>query len=110
MNFLNRKLARSIPSYSQLVKLNNDEFALNTFIPFKTHQQRFVPGQEIEQETIDGRKVKNIFTIEGNTLTERQIEPNREVIITREFSANEMKGTSQVGKVISFTSNDLVEE
>lgn len=66
-----------------------------------THQQKFVPGKEIEQTTIDGRKIKNLFTIEGNKLTERQTEPQREVIIIREFYDSEMVGTSIVGDVIN---------
>jgi hypothetical protein len=91
------------------VKLNEREYALNTILPFKTHQQKFVPGEEIEQTTIDGRRVKNIFTIEGNKITERQIEPTREVIIIREFAEKEMSGQSIVGKAISNNVSYLVE-
>lgn len=56
-------------------------------------------GQEIEQTTIDGRKVKNIFTIEGNKLIEKQIEPNREVIQIREYFENEVLGTTIIGNI-----------
>lgn len=98
---MNRKLAKSITSTTQIVKISENEYGLNTIIPFKTHQQKFIPGKEIEQKTIDGRSVKNIFTIEGNKLIERQIEPNREVIITREFSDTQMIGVSTVGDVVN---------
>lgn len=58
-------------------------------------------GQEIEQTTIDGRKIKNIFTIEGNKLIELQIEPKREVTLIREFFDKEMLGQSIVGNFTS---------
>lgn len=51
----------------------------------------------MEQETCDGRKAKIIFSFtEKNTLIERQIEPNREVIITREFTDKELIGFATV--------------
>jgi hypothetical protein len=109
LNFINRKLAKTISSSTQVVKLNEREYAVNTILPFKTHQQKFVPGEESEQTTVDGRKVRNIFTIEGNKITERQIEPNREVTIVREFFEKEMLGRSIVGKVINNNVSYLVE-
>lgn len=106
---MTRKLARSISSHQVLVKLKDGEFCLSTSVSFLTHQQKFIPGQEIKTRTIDGRKVTNVFTIDGNKLIERQIEPNREVIIIREFYANEMKGILKVGEVTSHTGNEIYE-
>lgn len=106
---INRKLAKSIPSSTQIVKLNEIEYGLNTIIPFKTHQQKFVPGQETENTTIDGRKVKNMFTIDGNKLTEKQVEPNREVTIIREFYEKEMLGKSIVGSVTNVCVSTAIE-
>lgn len=82
-----------------LVKIGENEYSLNTILPFLTHQQKFTPNIESDQTTVDGRKIKNIFVIEGNVLTERQIEPTREVTIIRKFYATEMLGTSIVGKI-----------
>lgn len=109
LNFINRKLAKTIPSSTQVVKLNEREYALNTILPFKTHQQKFVPGEETEHTTVDGRRVRNIFIIEGNKITERQIEPTREVTIIREFSEKEMIGRSIVGNVVNQNWSYLVE-
>lgn len=109
LNIFNRKLAKSIPSSTQIVKLSDNEYGLNTIIPFKTHQQKFVPGIESETTTIDGRKIQNVFTIEGNKLTERQIEPNREVIIIREFFDEKLIGQSIVGDVKNNHWSKLVE-
>lgn len=56
-------------------------------------------GQEQVLTTIEGRKVKSIFRIEGHILIENQIEPNREVTIIREFYEKEFLGSSIVGNV-----------
>ena len=109
LNFINRKLAKSIPSMTEIVKLNENEYGLNTIVPFKTNQQRFVIGQETENITIDGRKIKNIFTLDGNKLIEKQMEPNREVTLIREFNAKQMLGTSIVGKIVSKHVSNVVE-
>lgn len=109
LNVINRKLARTIPSSTQIVKLSETEYGLNTILPFKTHQQKFIPGQETENMTIDGRKVKNIFTIEGNKLIEKQVEPKREVTLIREFFEKQMLGQSIVGKVTNNSVSSLVE-
>lgn len=110
MNFINRKLAKSIPSSTQVVKLNENQYSLNTILPFKTHQQKFTLGEETELTTVDGRKVKNIFTIDGNKLTERQTEENREVVIVREFNESEMIGTSIIdGKLVNKNWSTLIE-
>lgn len=36
----------TLPTSTQLVKLSDDEYAINTIIPFLTHQQRFIPGSK----------------------------------------------------------------
>jgi len=75
-----------------------------------THQQKFVLGQEVVQSTVDGRTVRNIFTLENDILVERQIEPNREVKLIREFTDKEMLGKSITGQVISLHWSKLVEK
>jgi hypothetical protein len=109
LNLINRKLARSIPSSTEIVKISETEYGLNTIIPFKTHQQKFVLDQMTENDTIDGRKVKNIFTLQGNKLIEKQIESKREVTLIREFTNNQMLGTSIVGNVKSSHVSTLIE-
>lgn len=106
---INRKLAKSLPSSTQIVKLSDNEYSLNTIIPFKTHQQRFILGQETENTTIDGRKVRNLFTFDGNKLVEKQFEDNREVTIIRMFQNTEMIGKSIVGNVETDSVSTLIE-
>lgn len=100
LNLISRKIAKSVPSTTQLIKLNEIEYAINTVLPFKTQQQKFVPGQECDACTIDGRKIKNLFSIDGMIIIEQQIEPGRMVTITREFSEEEIVGEIVVGKVM----------
>ncbi|KAJ6635555.1 Sodium/calcium exchanger regulatory protein 1, partial [Pseudolycoriella hygida] len=97
LNIINRKIAKAMPSQTQLIKIGELEYALNTIIPFKTQQQKFVPGQECDAVTIDGRNIRNIFVIDGNKLIEQQIEPKRKVVITREYVDEEMLGEVVVG-------------
>lgn len=84
-----------MPSTTELTKINESEYGLVTTIPIKSVVQKFTPGEEIIQNTMDGRTVKNIFEIEGNILIEHQIEDKRIVKITREFYDNEMTGETE---------------
>lgn len=100
MNFFTRKIAKKITSSCELIKTGDNEYRFDTHMPFKTHSQSFIPDQEMEQETCDGRKVKNIFSFaDGNKLIERQVEPNREVVITREFQDKEIIAFATVNDV-----------
>lgn len=94
---------------TQIVKLSDEEYSLNTILPFMTHSQKFVPGREIEQWTVDGRKVKNIFVFEGNKLIERQIEPSREALVIRHFNDKEMWAQATVGSVTNKQFYKLIE-
>lgn len=98
-----------MPSSTQLVKIGECEYAINTIIPFTTHQQKFVPGQESSALTIDGRKIVNIFSLEGQTLIEQQIEPKRKVTIIREFTEEEINGQMIVGDIICKYRCEVVE-
>ena len=109
MNFFNRKLATAVPVTTELVQLHDNKYSLITTVPFVRHEQKFSPGQELDNTTIDGRKIKNIFTMDGNKLVEKQIEPNREVTIIREYFDKEMSGTKIIGKLVTKNWNTFVE-
>lgn len=106
---ITRKIAKALPATTQIVKLSENEYSLITSVPFKTQQQKFVPGQAIMQTTIDGRKINTIFTIEDNKLIERQIEPNQEVTIIRKFFDTEMLGKICFGNVTNRQWSNLVD-
>lgn len=106
---ITRKLAVTIPSSTQIVKLSETEYGLNTILPFKTHQQKFILGQEAENTSVDGRKIKNLFTIEGNKLIEKQFEPKREVTIIKMFYEKTMLSQNIVGKITTNCVSTLIE-
>lgn len=93
-----RKIASSISTTIQLLK-KGDEYTLNTKMLLLTTSQKFKLGEEKEVTTTDGRKVKNIFTIDGNTLTEKQI-GDKTFTIVREFFDDELIATSTCGDVV----------
>lgn len=64
-----------------------------------TTTQKFKLGEEKEMTTTDGRKVKNVFTIDGNVLTEKQI-GEQTFTLVREFFDDEMITTSYYGNVV----------
>ncbi len=96
----------TIPSKTQLVKISECEYAINTIIPFKTHQQKFVPGEEFDEVTLDGRKIRNLFVFDGMTLIEKQNEENRKVTITRQFGEDEIIVELVTGNVICKCRNE----
>lgn len=100
LNLFSRKIAKSIPSSTQFIQISECVYAINTILPFKTNQQRFEIGRECDAVTIDGRIIKNLFSFEGNKLVEYQIEPERKVIIIREFLEDEIIGEIIVGDII----------
>lgn len=111
LNFIKRKLAKQVPCSSELTKTGDNEYCFITHMPFNTLQQKFMPDVPFDQETADGRKVKNIFSFDGdNKMTEKQIEPNREVIITRTFTEKEMLGYATVKDVKCQMWSEFVEK
>lgn len=84
----------------QLVKKDDSTYSLNSTILLMTTSQKFKLGEEKEVTTLDGRKIKNIFTIQGNTLIEKQL-GEKSLTITREFSDDQMIVVSTIGEVKS---------
>jgi len=85
----NREVAKATVASYQLVKLSGNEYSSNTFIGPRISENKFVPGVETERTTLDGRKVKTTFTIEGNKLIDRQV-GSIDVSTVRIFSDNEL--------------------
>jgi len=110
LSFLSRKIAKSIACIQQVQKLSDNEYALNTCYHVHTHVQKFVPGVEREAMSPDGRKIKNLFTIEGNKLIEKQIEANREATIIREFTPTGLIGEATIGKLSCVSSFKVMDD
>lgn len=83
----------------QLTK-KGDEYSLNSTILLLTTSQKFKVGEAKDVTTQDGRKVKNVFTIEDNKLIEQQI-GEKTLTIVREYSDDELIVTTSMGGVES---------
>lgn len=82
------------------LKKNGDKYTLVTESTFKSSEITFELGKEFEEETLDGRQVKSVMTLENdNKLIHKQGgEPASEII--REFTARQMVATMKVGDVV----------
>lgn len=93
-----RKLAATMSTVVQLVKKDDGSYSLNSTILFLTTSQKFKLGEAKEVTTLDGRKIKNVFTIDGNILTEKQL-GEKDCTITREFFDDELIVVASIGDV-----------
>lgn len=71
------------------LKKDGDLYTFTTTSTFKTSSISFKLGEEFDEETLDGRKVKSVCTMDGNTLTQEQ-KGDKPSTIVREFSDSEL--------------------
>lgn len=77
---------------------NGDEYSFHTVSTFKTLVIKFKLGEEFEEETLDGRKVKSVITLDGNTFSQTQ-KMDKPSTVVRVFSDTEMVATCNYGGV-----------
>lgn len=75
---------------------NDGEYTMKTTSPFKNSEIKFKLGEEFDEETPDGRKVKSTITLDGNKLHQVQ-KGAKDTIIEREFTPTEMTAVSTYG-------------
>lgn len=83
-----RKMGNSVNPTVELKK-EGDVYTFTTSSTFKTSTITFKLGEEFDEETMDGRKVVSVCTLEGNTLTQEQ-KGDKPSTIIREFSDSEL--------------------
>lgn len=98
VGFFLRKIGNSVSPTVELRKLPNGKYKLITKSTFKDSEIEFELGKEFDEETLDGRQVKSVMTLEGNTLTQKQGGTPPSTII-REFGDKEMIATMKVNDV-----------
>jgi len=99
VGFMLRKIGGALSPVVSLKKNDNGTYTLSTTSSFKSTEITFTLGQEFDEETLDGRQVKSVCTLEGNTLVQQQ-GGDKPSTITRVFTENEMTATMTVGKII----------
>ena len=89
---MTRKMGASVSPVVELTA-NDDVYTLKTSSTFKNSEIKFKLGEEFDEETPDGRKVKSVITLDGNKMTHVQ-KGDMETVIEREFTPTEMKAVS----------------
>lgn len=89
VGIMTRKMGSSVSPVIELTE-NNGVYTLKTTSAFKNSEIKFKLGEEFDEETADGRKVKCVCTLDGNKLIQVQ-KGEKETTIEREFTPTEMK-------------------
>lgn len=98
VGFVLRKIGNSVSPTVELKK-DGDKYTLVTSSTFKNTEISFELGKEFDEETMDGRQVKSVMTMEGNKLIHKQGgDPPSEII--REFDEKQMVATMKVKDVV----------
>lgn len=94
-----KKIAKTLTTTIQLIEKPDGSYVLNSTVMLITTPQKFVLGETKELTTTDGRKIKNIFTIDGNKLIEQQI-GEKTMTVEREFFDDIMIAKASIGDVV----------
>lgn len=94
-----RKMGNTISPTVELVK-EGDEYVFNTTSTFKSSTIKFKPGEEFDEETIDGRKVKSVCTFDGDDKLVQEQKGEKPTTIIREFTPDTLNATMTIGDII----------
>lgn len=89
VGYLTRKVGNTVSPVIELTE-KDGEYILTSESAFKNTVTTFKLGEEFEEDTPDGRKVKSVITQDGNKLLHVQ-KGEKETNIVREFSEDEVK-------------------
>lgn len=99
VGFMLRKIGARVTPTIELKKNSDDTYTLSTSSTFKNTDITFKLGEEFDEETLDGRKVKSVMTLDGNSLVQKQ-GGEKPSTITRVFTDKDMTATMTVGDVV----------
>ncbi|XP_073992569.1 fatty acid binding protein [Rhodnius prolixus] len=99
VGLVTRKMGNAVSPVIELLE-ENGEYTLKSSSTFKNTVIKFKLGEEFDQETPDGRKVKSTITLENdNKLVEVQ-KGEKETTLVREFSKDEVKMTLTIDDIV----------
>lgn len=98
VGLMTRKMGSSVSPVVELTE-NSGVYTLKTTSPFKNSEIKFKLGEEFDEETPDGRKVKSVCTLDGNKLIQIQ-KGDKQTTIEREFTPTEMKAIMKVDDIV----------
>nr|CAD7590723.1 unnamed protein product [Timema genevievae] len=99
VGLMTRKMGNTVSPVIELTE-NGGEYTLKTTSTFKNSVLTFKIGEECEEETADGRKVKSTCTIDGNKLIQVQ-KGDKDSTIIREFTPEQVTTTLTADGVVS---------
>lgn len=94
-----RKMGNSISPTVELKK-EGDEYTFNTTSTFKNTTIKFKVGEEFDEETVDGRKVKSVCTFESDDKLIHEQKGDKPSTIVREFTEDTMNAIMTVGEIV----------
>lgn len=100
VNFFLIQIGNLVSPTVELRKLPDHKYKLITESTFQNTEITFKLGEEFDEETVDGRKVKSVMTLDGNKLTQKQGGDPPSTII-REFGDSEMVAKLSVYDVVA---------
>nr|CAD7463035.1 unnamed protein product [Timema tahoe] len=98
VGLMTRKMGNTVSPVIELTE-SGGEYTLKTTSTFKSSVLTFKIGEECEEETADGRKVKCTCTIDGNKLIQVQ-KGDKDSTIIREFTPEQVTATLTADGVV----------
>lgn len=93
VGFAKRTLAKTT-SPTVTIKQEGDDWSVKTASAVTTQELKFKLNEPIDEDTLDGRKAKTTFTLEGGKLvqTQKATKPNeKDSSLTREVDGDKMR-------------------
>jgi fatty acid-binding protein 3, muscle and heart len=85
-----RKLITSVSSTCYLEKKGENDYEFHTQSTLRSFVVKFKPGEEFEEVTMDGRKVKSTITFDGDNKLVHVQNCDKPSTILRQFSDTEL--------------------
>ncbi|KAL6437861.1 hypothetical protein ACFW04_004292 [Cataglyphis niger] len=98
VGMVTRKMGATVSPVVELTE-KDGVYTLKTTSTFKNTEIKFKLGEEFDEDTVDGRKVKSVCTLEGNKLIQVQ-KGDKNTTIEREFTPTEMKAIMKVDDIV----------
>ncbi|XP_070150415.1 fatty acid binding protein isoform X1 [Polyergus mexicanus] len=98
VGMVTRKMGATVSPVVELTE-KDGVYTLKTTSTFKNTEIKFKLDEEFDEDTVDGRKVKSVCTLEGNKLIQVQ-KGDKDTTIEREFTPTEMKAIMKVDDIV----------
>ncbi|KAM0735537.1 Sodium/calcium exchanger regulatory protein 1 [Formica fusca] len=98
VGMVTRKMGATVSPVVELTE-KDGVYTLKTTSTFKNTEIKFKLGEEFDEDTVDGRKVKSVCTLEGDKLIQVQ-KGDKDTTIEREFTPTEMKAIMKVDDIV----------